>query len=292
MKTVLAALALASLMLQSQIAAAQRGEFDSVRILASQLEENFGARVGIAVMNTATGQIWSWRGNERFPMNSTFKAFACAALLSEHDAGDASLEARITIAPEHIVSHSPVLEGRIDASLSYRQLCEAALSQSDNAAANLVVDYLGGPMAITGFMRSIGDTQFSLDRLEPEMNLSDPERTIDASTPLAMIASLQLLLEGNGLSEAGRTTLTGWLKNNQVSDELLRASLPYGWTIADRSGAGRTHTRSIIAMISPPGRPSYFVAIYLDNANSDLAARSAVVAEIGASVLAVLTQLE
>lgn len=292
MKFALAAIVATTIALQPAFAASDRAVPPSVAAAIAEVEDSLDARVGLAVLDTASGRLWEQRGNERFPLNSTFKAFACAALLAADDAGRVDIDTRLTITRGHLVSHSPVLERRIDAALSLRQLCEATLAQSDNGAANLVVNHLGGPQAITGFMRSIGDDHFRLDRLEPDMNLSDQTRTIDASTPLAMVASLQEVLLGTTLSESAQATLIGWMENNQVANDLLRASLPPGWTIADRSGAGRTQTRSIIAMVTPPARHPFIVAIYLDGTETNLAGRSAAIARIGNAVMAALAQLE
>ena len=46
---------------------------------AQQEEKTLNARIGVAVLDTATGKTASYRGDERFPLNSTHKALLCGA---------------------------------------------------------------------------------------------------------------------------------------------------------------------------------------------------------------------
>ena len=50
-----------------------------------------GGRIGVAALDTGTGQRIEYKGNERFPMCSTFKVLAAAAVLKLVDEGKNSL---------------------------------------------------------------------------------------------------------------------------------------------------------------------------------------------------------
>ncbi len=58
----------------------------------TKIERESGGRLGVAVLDTATGARWGNRADERFPMCSTFKLLAAAAILARVDAGRERLD--------------------------------------------------------------------------------------------------------------------------------------------------------------------------------------------------------
>jgi beta-lactamase class A len=256
---------------------------------AARAEEAAPARVGAAVIDTGDGARWSYRGDERFPLDSTHKAFACAALLARVDRGEASLETRVVISAGDLVEYSPITQGHVaPGSMSLADLCAAALGVSDNTAANCVLAALGGPGGVTRFLRWLGDASSRLDRTEPTLNESAPGDPRDTTTPAAAVADLQKLLLGDALKAASRERLTQWMADDKVAGPLLRAALPAGWRIADKSGAGGHGSRGVVAVIWPPGRAPVVVAIYLAETTASLDARNAAIARIGAALVAAL----
>lgn len=253
------------------------------------IEQRLGGRVGAFILDTRTGRTWTHRAGERFPLNSTFKAFACAGVLAKVDRGQEDLTRTITFTKSDLVSHSPVVEKMAGGpGMSLSDVCAAAMVQSDNAAANAALKRIGGPAGFTAFMRSIGDEKTRLDRWEPEMNEASPGDPRDTTTPAMAAASLQRLVLGDVLAPPSRQRLTDWLLGNAVSGPLLRAGLPSGWRVADRTGAGGHGSRSIIAVIWPPQRPPVIAAVYLTGTKGDLDTRNAAIAEVGAALAATL----
>lgn len=252
-------------------------------------EKRLHARIGMAVIDTGSGQTWQHRGQERFPLNSTFKAFACAAVLAQVDRHQLRLDAAVPVNHAALVSYSPVTQ-KVPQGGTMRlfELCEAAVSISDNTAANLVLDAIGGTTALTAFMRSMGDEVTRLDRREPNLNEATPGDVRDTTTPLAAAQSLRMLLLGNVLSSTGRAQLTQWMLDDQVADALLRAALPDAWRIADKSGAGGHGSRSIIAVIWPPEHAPIVVAIYVTQTPARMSASNQAIARLGAKLVKAL----
>lgn len=250
------------------------------------IEQELGGRLGVAILDTSTGRGWNHRADERFPLNSTFKAFACAALLTKVDQSRESLDTRVILNREDIVTYSPITEKRIGApGMGLGELCHAAMTLSDNSAANAILNHIGGPAGFTGFMRELGDSATGLERWETELNEARPGDRRDTTTPAAALASLHRILLGDALSPASRALLTGWMVGNQVAGPLLRASLPPNWQIADRTGAGGHGSRSILAMIKPPGRAPILAAIYLTGTSADMDTRNRAIARIGQALV-------
>jgi beta-lactamase class A len=256
-----------------------------------EMESRLGARIGAAILDTGTGRQWLYRSDERFPLNSTFKAFACAGLLARVDAGKEDLGRAIVFKQSDLVTYSPITEKRVGGKgMTLFELCHAAMTLSDNTAANLVLDSLGGPEGFTAFAGSIGDTETRLDRRETELNEAKPGDPRDTTTPAAAARSLHDLVLGDILSQSSRQQLKAWLVGNEVGGPLLRASLPQGWQIGDRTGAGGYGSRSIIAVIWPPERKPVIAAIYLTGAQATMDERNATIAEIGNALVRTLSE--
>lgn len=251
-----------------------------------QAEENaLQARVGMTVFDANTGTTWQYRGDERFPLNSTHKIFSCAALLAKVDGKSLSLDQSVSISKEMLVTYSPITEKSLSPqTMTFGEVCRAAVSYSDNTAANVVFDAIGGTSGFNLYMQSIGDDQTRLDRKEPELNDATPGDERDTTTPNDIVSSLRKILLGNGLSVSSRNVLTQWMLDDQVAGTLLRASLPSNWKIADKTGAGGYGSRSIVAVIWPPSKQPVVVGIYVTQTKASLQASNEAIARIGAAL--------
>jgi beta-lactamase class A len=262
---------------------------DGIVEAARQVEARLGARVGLVVLDTDNGRIWRHRADERFPMASTFKVLACGALLARVDAGQEELDRPVRIEQADIVTYSPVTEGSVGREMSLRALCEATMRTSDNSAANKVLDALGGPDAVTGFMRALGDRTTRLDRRETDLNQATPGDPRDTTSPEAIAASLQTLVLGDALAAPSRDLLIEWLVGNAVGGPLLRAGIPGDWRIGDRTGAGGHGTRGVVAVLWPPERAPVVAVVYITETTASMDERNAAIAEIGRAVTATLS---
>jgi beta-lactamase class A len=169
--------------------------------------------------------------------------------------------------------------------MSVSDLCEAAVTRSDNTAANLLLASLGGPSAFNAYARSINDRVTRLDRIEPEMSESTPGDPRDTTTPRATIGNLQKLILGNALSPNSRTLLTGWIVGNKTGDERLRAGLPHGLKVGDKTGSGDHGTTNDIAVLWPPHQKPVIIAVYLTGSTLSSAGRNATIASVGRLIL-------
>ena len=250
------------------------------------IENRLGGRAGVAIYDTGSERHWKHRADERFPLSSTFKPFACAAVLSRIENGLERQHRVVEIAEEDLVTYSPDTETRVNTvGMTIAELCEATITMSDNTAGNLILGNLGGPGAVTNHMRTIGDDTTRLDRWETDLNEGTPGDKRDTTTPRAAATSLSRLLLGQTLSEGSREQLTTWMENDKVADTLLRAALPETWRIADKSCAGGHGARSIIAIMWPPADAPIIAAIYLTESDASFAERNKAIAEIGVAIV-------
>ncbi|MBW4976157.1 class A beta-lactamase [Roseovarius mucosus] len=253
-----------------------------------RIEQELDARVGVVIRESGSDWIVSHRAEERFLMASTFKTMLCGAVLHRVDEGDLDLEERIAIEAAEVLEYAPVTEKMVGETMSVGELCHAALDMSDNTATNLLIDRIEGPQSVTAFLREIGDPVSRLDRREPDVNTFAPDDPRDTTTPEAMVSTMETLLTGDALSPQSRALLVDWMSDGGVTGALIRASTPAGWHVADRSGSGNFN-RNIVAMVTPPDREPYFIAIFLSDADADFNTRNGAVIELSKAVMQVVT---
>lgn len=252
------------------------------------LERRHGGRLGVAIFDTASQRMISHRGDERFALCSTFKCLAVACVLARVDRQQEDLSRLLVYGKEQLVPYSPTTEKHVDGSgLSVGSVCEAAITLSDNTAANLLLDSLGGPQALTAWLRSIGDPATRLDRREPELNENRPGDLQDTTTPHAMLQTLNRLVLGDVLSPASRDQLIAWLVNNKTGDDKLRAGLPEGWRVGDKTGSNGRNASNDVAVIWPPRRPPIIVTVYCSDARGSSDQLDALIADVGRLVATV-----
>ena len=254
----------------------------------SALEDGRGARLGVWALDTGSGRTVAHRADERFAHCSTVKVLAAGAVLQLR--GLAGLDEVVAFTDADLVAHSPVAQGRTGTGMSLRELCDAALRVSDGTAANLLVRDVGGPQALTAALRALGDAVTSVDRLEPDLNEAAPGDPRDTSTPRALGTDLQRLVLGDVLGAAERDLLTRWLVESTTGTALVRAGVPAGWQVGDRSGAGSSGTRNDVAVVWPPGASPLVVAVMTTHDDDpDAEPDDALVASATAVVVGALT---
>ena len=253
-----------------------------------RLESESGGRLGVCVLETATGVRHVHRGDERFPMCSTFKALAVAAILARVDAGKEQLTRRITFDASALVTYSPVTEKHVGGDgMTLAEICDAAVTLSDNTAGNLLLAAIGGPSGLTAFVRGLGDQVTRLDRNEPSLNEAAPDDPRDTTTPNAMASNLQALALGTtALSAAAREQLTAWLVANKTGDARLRAGFAKDWRIGDKTGTGARGTANDVAVIWPPNKSPIVISAYLTGATVSTAQQNATLASVARAVSA------
>jgi beta-lactamase class A len=271
------------------LARADAGLDDKLAKELARLEAESGGRLGVAVLDTQIGASIGHRADEPFPMCSTFKVLAAAAILRRVDAHEEKLDRRIGFTRQDLVPYSPVTERHLGGDgMSLAELCEAAVTRSDNTAANLLLASMGGPANLTAFVRTLGDQVTRLDRIEPDLNEATPGDPRDTTTPNAMVSDLQKLVLGEALSSASRDRLTAWMVGNKTGDARLRAGLPAGWRVGDKTGSGARGTANDVAVIWPAERAPIIVSVYLTGASGSTDQQNATIAAVARAVSAAL----
>lgn len=257
--------------------AALRSRDDSAqRLEAIRNSLGRGARLGVMAIDTGSSRRIALDADSRYAMCSTFKLPLAAFVLRLSDLGTLSLAENLAFDRRDLLDNSPVVEASLRrGKLPVGQLAAAALRQSDNSAANLLLRRVGGPEALTRFIRACDDAVTRVDRYELALNTNMDSDVRDTTTPAAMASLTRTLLFGNVLSPASRARLTEWMIASVAKPDRLKAGFPRGWRVGHKPGTGRNGALNDVAVAWPPGKAPIIVAAFASGGTADGDARAA-----------------
>ena len=265
-----------------------REEKQSTNDVFRKLEDEYDARLGIYALDTGTNQTVNHREDERFAYASTHKALSVGVLLQQNNLNE--LDQTITFTNDDLVNHNPITEKHVDTGMTLREISDAAIRHSDNTAANLILEQIGGPEGFKEALRKIGDDITNPERIEPELNEVEPGETQDTSTPEALATSLQAFTIGDALPSEKQDLLMDWLKRNTTGDALIRAGVPEGWEVGDKTGSASYGTRNDIAIIWPPNGDPIFLAVLSSRDQKDAESDDELIEKATEEVFNILTK--
>ncbi|ANR67297.1 class A beta-lactamase [Staphylococcus equorum] len=253
-----------------------------------KIEKDNNTTVGVYGINTENGKKVQHNANERFAFASTFKAIASGVLLNNYSEKD--LNKKITINEADIVEYSPVTENYIGKQMTLKDLIKASMLQSDNTANNKIMEELGGVKAFKHELKQLGDNISNPQRLEPELNLYDPNSTADTTTPRAAAQTLNKILTSDQISDGNLDLLKQVMIENETGDSLIKAGVPDNYIVGDKSGQGLTYaTRNDLAFIYPDKhKKPIFLAIYTKQDDKDGQPDDKVIADAAEEAIAQL----
>ncbi|SMC66759.1 class A beta-lactamase [Kibdelosporangium aridum] len=251
------------------------------------LERRFDARLGVYAIATGSGATIVHRSDERFAFCSTFKGLAAAAVL--HRNPMAHLDTVLTYTEADLMKSSAITKRNVATGMKIRDLCDAAVRFSDGTAGNLLLRDIGGPAQLTAYLRGLGDDVTRMDRIEPTITEAKPGDPRDTTTPRAIGTDYQRIVLGDALAADKRDFLRDLLERSVTGAKRMRAGVPQGWRVADKTGTGDYGTLNDIGVVWPPDAPPLVIAIMSSKSAADAKYDEAVIAEAAAYVVNALT---
>lgn len=244
----------------------------------ASVEARLKGRIGVFALRGSTTV--EHRADERFAYCSTFKWILGAAVLKRVEEGKLDLARRVTYGEKDLLEPCALTRAHLQEGMSIGELCAATIATSDNAAANLLEPMVGGPSGMQAFVRSLGDAVMRFDRVEPELNSNLPGDPRDTTTPKAMARLLRTVLETEMLTKASREQLLGWMKATTTGKNRIRAGVPQGWTVANKTGTGSNGIANDVAVLYPPQGAPIFLCIFTESRKAKPQVREAAIAEV------------
>ncbi|GAB6898768.1 class A beta-lactamase [Kineosporia succinea] len=247
------------------------------------LEKEFGATLGVYALDTGSGETVGFRADRRFAYASTFKALQAGVLLKQRT--DREMDRVIRYDESDLLEYAPITSQHVETGMTLGELADASVRYSDNTAANLIFEELGGPRALDRALERLGDRTTHVDRIEPNLNEAAPGDIRDTSTPRALATDLRTLVLGRALNPADRSVLADLLRRNTTGDNLIRSAVPSDWTVGDKTGGGRYGTRNDIAVLWPPHGDPIVMAVLSTRPAEDATYDDALIARAAAVVV-------
>lgn len=225
-----------------------------------KLEQDAGITLAVCA-SVQGGQRLEYRATEPLALCSTFKAILVGAVLSKHARDDSYWATQVMIDPAKVLSYAPITQPFAGRTMPISALCDAALRYSDNTAANLLLEQLGGPPALTSFVAELGFKNTRLDRIEPDLNESKAGDARDTSTAADLAGIYSALLLGDALGALGQSMLRGWMLRNTTSSQKMGAGIAQDAELADKTGSGSYGTLNDVGVIFRKAKPPVTLAI-------------------------------
>lgn len=274
----------------------------------AEIAASAGGTVGVSALHIESGTGASLNGHARFPLASVFKLPVAIELLRRVDRGALRLDQSVALGPADIrPGGGPrTIADRAPAggvTLTIAELLEAMLVESDNTAADALLPLAGGPAVVTAQLDAVGLSDIRVDRSEAELwfasfgatppprsewtpariraaiaavpeaerrealrrFLADPR---DTATPDALAQLLRQLFEGRRLSPESRERILALMTRTRSGENRLRAGLPAGTPVADRTGtgadvAGINVVTDDAGIVTLPGRKGHLAIVVM-----------------------------
>lgn len=254
------------------------------------LEAKSGGRLGVILLDSGGKSVLAYRADERFAFCSSFKVALAGAVLDAAEAGLVDLKAPVAYSKGDLPGYQPVMGPKLidgHAETTLDEAIDAAVLVSDNMAANLMIDALGGPENVTKRWRSWGDQVSRLDRRETQLNENKTGDQRDSSSPRAMAMTFRLLFEGDHLHRSNADRLVILAHRSTTGRDRVRAGLPTAWSAGDKTGtcAGERSRNGQYNDIgwfrAGPDGPLHWFAVMLDRPIGTADEAKAIHAELG-----------
>lgn len=246
------------------------------------LSNRANGSVGIAIINVETGRTVAVQGARQLPLYSVFKLPLAIAVLKEVEENRLRLDRKVRVTPAD-VAPGAVANKKLWRKPVYRsvaKLIELSIIQGDNTASDKLLQLIGGPAAVTQRMRALGFHDIEIVSTARELSANRDRPNTGSAEGLARL--LVQLQKGELLQPAQETLLLGFMNRTMTGLKRLRASLPAGTPVADKTGTGQAGvaTNDVGIITLPEGQGHLAIAVFISGSKLSVEAQEELIAEI------------
>lgn len=276
---------------------------DTSSALRAQLQEYIAgkdARIGVAVIIQGQDTV-SVNGHSTFPMMSVFKFPLALALVQWTETNGVALGDSVSFGPDLLRkdTYSPMLQkyGPSLRTLSIRELLEWSLMESDNNAADILLNLVGGPAGAAPLMSEAGcPEQITIGASEKDMHINPRLSQLNHATPLAMAALFNKFNTQTRHRSHSFARVAAMLEQCRTGADRLAMPLSHAKAvIGHKTGTGfTTPTGGITALndcgyVNLPDGRHYSIAVFITDSPYSAQATAKIIADISSIVLSVLS---
>jgi beta-lactamase class A len=292
---------------------------DSLRAI----EARSGSVLGLAALHIESNWATSYRGNETFPMASVGKLPMALRFLQSVDSGRFRLDSAVMLtSADHSLGRSRFYARvmKVGGATTIHDLLEAMMVSSDNTAADVLLDMVGGPLEAHRMMSDIGlgridishnegelimlwagvdpasddsawNRQRALEKMaaagdtiwkEAEIRLVDDPS--DAAPPEQVAQLLARLQQRKLLAGTTTDTLLAMMSRAATGRARIPALLPPGTPVAHKTGTLRAAINDVGIITLPGGRGHLAIAVFIKGGGGTQNERELAIASAAALV--------
>jgi beta-lactamase class A len=276
--------------------------------------------LGVGAYHGNSGFTFGLNAQERFPMASTYKLPLALLFLKKIDEGKFNLQTRVLVQETDLRSGDSFLVKRYapGMTLTYRDLLRLMIEMSDNTATDILFKAVGGPQAVTEFLKNQGLKGIDLNRTTlhlladfcgvtglPEhekctlkhyryrykkVNLKKRWHVLkkfysdeqDTATPTAMTQVLKLVETGRILKPETLNVLLDSMRLCQTGPHRISSQLP-GTAVAQKTGSLCSWTSdpavaNDVALITMPDGSTLLITIFLKKSTRSKGTKDKIIA--------------
>jgi beta-lactamase class A len=251
----------------------------------SQIAHHSGGRVGISATHVESGQTITLSGDQNFPLYSVVKLPLAVAVLKDVEAGTVRLDQKLSVSADDVVSGSPGNTQRwakTPIAVTVRELLEFALVDSDNTSCDKLLHLIGGPAKLTERLHRLG-----FQNIQVQASIKDMMRLSthpNVGPPNALTQLLVALQQGEILYSSERAVLFDMMARARTGTNRLRAALPPGTLVLDKTGTGKNTVNDVGLITLPHNQGHLAIAVMITDSKLLSADQEKTIAQIALEV--------
>jgi beta-lactamase class A len=245
------------------------------------LAKSLGDEVSLSVIHVESGRAVAFEGAKKLQLYSVFKVPLAIAVLKAVEEKKLSLDQKVHVTPEDVAPGSQfntdLWRQAVDKSVT--ELLEFSIVRSDNTSSDKLLGLVGGPAGVTQRMRALGYSE--IDIVSTVRGYASKQENPNVGAPVDLSRLLTQLQKGELIQPANASLLLGFMERARTGGERrLRANLPAGTPVADKTGSGTAATNDIGVITLPDGKGHLAIAVLINGTKSKTEAQEKLIAEI------------
>lgn len=249
--------------------------------------------VGVSVLGLEDRDTLNVHGNAKLVMESVIKLPIAMAVLHLVDSGLFTLDKTIKVKKKELVkdTFSPMRDKFPDGGeFTIRDLIAYSVSQSDNNACDILINFLGGADQVQNYIHLIKVTGINVEASEADMAKSWEVQYTNWAKPYDVVKLLDKIYNGNVLAPATKEFLIKTLQETSTGPNRIKGLLPAGTLVAHKTGTSGTNGAGLspgtndAGVITLPNGKHIAIAVFVCNSTADMPTRESVIANIAKAV--------
>lgn len=250
-------------------------------------------RVGVSATVLESHLLFSYHGGRNFPMQSVYKLPIAISALHRVEDGKLKLDQLVKVEESDLIppaGHSPLRDKhRKGGEFTLEDLLRRAIVDSDGSASDVLLRLVGGTREVRRYLKEAGLKSIRVMHTEAQLIDDTQAQYQDSTKPDTAVELLIELQQGKLLNESNTALLLGWMRGTDTGHDRIRAKLPAGTVVADKTGSSGSYDRltpatNDIGLVTFPDGRHMAIAIFVTDSKANTAIRNGTIAGIAEEI--------